>query len=114
MKDESGIVDWRSTGRRKARKALFQSYAEFKCVDCGATNIEPPKDAPHWFDEIWPNEKRTLRNNENSAFGLQADHLSKDYQNNEVEFLEWRCPKHHKQADVKTKKGEAQKEIKYW
>lgn len=114
MKDESKIVDWRSTGRRKARKALYNAYIDFKCEDCGATNIEPPKDAPTWFDEIWVYTNRTLRNDLNSAYGLQADHISKDYTNNEVENLVWRCPKHHKLADTKTKKGVAQKEIKYF
>ena len=54
MKDESKIIDWRSTGRRKARKALYLSYQEFKCEECGATNVEAPKDAPYLFDEIWP------------------------------------------------------------
>jgi hypothetical protein len=114
MKDESRIVDWRSTGRRKARRELFGAYIDFKCEDCGVTNIEPPKDAPVWFDDIWPFTDRNLRNDLNPAYGLQADHISKDYTNNTVENVVWRCPKHHKQADVKTKKGEAQKKINYW
>lgn len=114
MKDESGIVDWRSTGRRKARRALYYAYIPYKCVDCGATDTQPPKDAPVHFEEIWPEENRTLRNDKNSSYGLQADHVSKDYTNNEVEFLEWRCPSHHKRADLKSKKGEAQKELKFW
>lgn len=114
MKDEGGIHDWRSTGRRKARKALFEAYVSFECVDCGKTNIEPPKDAPSWFEEIWPESDRVLRNDKNSAYSLQADHISKDYQNNEIENLVWRCPSDHKKADAKTQKGVAQKTVNYW
>ena len=107
-------MDWRSTGRRKARKALFEAYIPFACTDCGVTNMEPPKDAPTWFDEIWPEDNRSLRNDKNSAYGLQADHISKDYTNNEVENLVWRCPSDHKRADAKTEKGVAQRAIKYF
>jgi hypothetical protein len=114
LKDESGIVDWRSTGRRKARKSLFLAYVQFECIDCGKTNIEPPKDAPKWFEEIWPETNRVLRNDKNSAYGLQADHLSKDYANNEVENVVWRCPSDHKRADARTGKGVAQKTVKYF
>lgn len=98
-KDESRIKDWRSTGRRKARKELFANYVEFKCIDCGRTSIDPPKDAPLWFDEIWPEENRVL------AYSLQADHESKDLTNNDINELAWRCSSCHKTHDSKTEKG---------
>lgn len=101
MKNEDNIEDWRSTGRRKARKELFNSYVEFKCEKCGKTSIEPPKDAPPWFDEIWPEENRVL------PYSLQADHKTKDYSINDVEFLGWKCQPCHKEADSKTEKGES-------
>lgn len=116
MKDESKIKDWRSTGRRKARKVLFESYRPFVCVGyilngtqyhCGKTTIEPPKDAPSWFDEIWPEENRVLSQ-------LQADHESKDVTSNDEEFLNWRCPSCHKKQDQQTEKGQATVTIDYW
>lgn len=101
MKNEDAIQDWRSTGRRKARLELFKSYEEYKCVDCGKTTVEPPKDAPTWFEEIWPEQNRILLSQ------LQADHETKDLTQNSVEFLNWRCPSCHKLQDNKTEKGEA-------
>ncbi len=110
-RDES-IVDWRSTGRRKARRALFQARIDFKCVGytdergnyrpCGKTTHTPPKDAPSFFDEIWPSDNRIL-----SPQSLQADHESKDLQDNDVEDLNWRCASCHKHADKQTSKGES-------
>ena len=101
MKDEDRIIDWRSTGRRKARKELFTNYVEFKCVDCGRTSIKPPMDAPSWFDEIWPEENRVL------DYSLQADHESKDVTNNDINVLAWRCSPCHKKHDSQTGKGES-------
>lgn len=111
MKDEDKIQDWRSTGRRKGRRALYASMAEYKCVgytdpkgihhSCGKTSKEPPKDAPSWFDEIWPTELRVLDSQ------LQVDHESKDHRNNDEEYLNWRCPSCHKLQDSKTEVGEA-------
>lgn len=101
MKNEDNIQDWRSTGRRKARSELFKSYTDYSCIDCQVTTIEPPKDAPVWFDEIWPEENRTLQSQ------LQADHETKDVTQNSVEFLNWRCPSCHKLQDNKTEKGQA-------
>lgn len=107
-KDETRIKDWRSTGRRKARRSLFQSYVPFKCEDCGKTSKKAPKDAPTWFDEIWPEEKRVL------DYSLQADHKSKDLTNNEVENLAWRCAPCHKLADNKTSVGESTIKHNFW
>jgi hypothetical protein len=110
-KNEERIKDWRSTGRRKARRVLFQNYVEFKCVGyiksdgtvvtCGDTTTEPPKDAPAWFDEIWPTERRVL-----TPQSLQADHESKDVTVNDITELNWRCARHHKLQDNQTAKGE--------
>lgn len=104
MKDESKIIDWRSTGRRKARKELFINYIEFKCVDCGKTSIKPPMDAPAWFEEIWPEENRVL------SYSLQADHETKDVTNNDINSLAWRCVGCHKIHDSATGKNVSTKE----
>lgn len=112
MARDENIIDWRSTGRRKARRALFAARVDFKCVgytdesgtyhSCGKTTYSPPKDAPSWFDELWPTERRVL-----SPQALQADHESKDLQDNDVEDLNWRCSSCHKLADAQTDKGES-------
>lgn len=117
MKNDDNIKDWRSTGRRKARRALFNSYAEFKCagyvergirVVCNKTSIEPPKDAPPWFDEIWPVENRVL------DYSLQADHETKDVTLNDESHLNWRCASCHKKQDQQTDKGEATVNTDFW
>lgn len=107
-KDESKIKDWRSTGRRKARKALYTSYVSYECSDCSKTSVEPPKDAPTWFEEIWPEHNRVL------DYSLQADHETKDVQNNEVENLAWRCAGCHKKRDSQTEKGESTIQTNFW
>lgn len=109
--DKSKIVDWRSTGRREARRQLFRARVPFKCVgyrlpdgrrsNCGKTTIEPPKDAPAWFEDIWPEENRVL-------VKLEADHESKDWTNNDLEHINWKCPSCHKKDDASTEKGQAQ------
>lgn len=100
-KNDDLILDWRSTGRRKARKELFNSYVEFKCVDCGRTSINPPKDAPPWFSEIWPEDNRVLN------YSLQANHETKDLTINDAAFLNWVCSPCHKLRDKVTEKGES-------
>lgn len=107
-KDKSKIKDWRSTGRRHARKSLFQDRVSFECVDCGKTSKEPPKDAPPWFEEIWPEENRVLN------YSLQADHETKDYQINDIEHLNWRCNPCHKAHDALTDKGESTVKEEYF
>jgi hypothetical protein len=112
VKDVSKIKDWRSTGRRIARRTLFKARIDFACVGytsevgihypCGKTTTEPPKDAPAWFEDIWPEENRVL-----NPQSLQADHESKDYQNNALEDLNWRCSSCHKFQDKQTDKGVA-------
>lgn len=97
--DESSIKDWRSTGRRRARRVLFASRVNFVCRKCGRTVKEPPKDAPPWFDEIWPEENREL------DYSLQANHKTKDLTVNTEEDCEWLCAPCHKEEDSQTEKG---------
>ena len=108
MKNEDNIVDWRSTGRRKARRVLYASYQNYECADCQKTTTSPPKDAPTWFEDIWPEEGRVLQSQ------LQANHISKDLTNNSEEFLEWLCPSCHKIKDSKTAKGVATVAEEFW
>lgn len=107
------VQDWRSTGRRRARKILFEARVDYACfgyddpttgvlVPCQRTSLAPPKDAPKWFEEIWPYENRCLSSQ------LQADHLDKDVTHNELNNLAWRCPSCHKIQDKQTGVGEAQ------
>lgn len=117
-KDEDKILDWRSTGRRKARRALYYAYTPYACVgyllpdgsrfNCGKTTKEPPKDAPKWFDEIWPEENRVL------DYPLEADHESKDFKNNEIEYLNFKCKSCHRLDDNKTDKGTPQVVVNLW
>lgn len=107
MKNEENILDIRSTGRRRARKALFNAHEPYVCADCGLTVTEPPKDAPPWFDELWPEEGRVLSM-------LQADHEDKDLSFNDESGLNWRCPSCHKKRDQQTGKGESTRSEKYF
>jgi len=116
-KDETKIKDWRSTGRRKARRALYEAMVPYRCAgfdkgaehfSCGKTTIKPPEDAPKWFDEIWPEDNRTLESQ------LQADHKSKDLTNNNIDHLDWRCPSCHRYQDQQTEKGQAQSTVDFW
>lgn len=102
------MQDPRSTGRRRARKELFDNYVPFKCVDCGKTSKEPPKDAPKHFDEIWPEELRVLGNS------LQADHETKDMESNDVSVLNWRCSSCHKIHDLQTEVGQSTVNTSIW
>lgn len=98
-KDLDRIKDWRSTGRRIARRELYKNRVEYKCEYCGVTTKEPPKDAPKYFEEIWPEENRVL------DYQLQANHKTKDLTQNTLEFLEWCCQPCHKKIDGTTAKG---------
>lgn len=107
-KDTSRIKDWRSTGRRIGRRVLYANYVEYECNDCHQTTLLPPKDAPKHFDEIWPEENRTLLSQ------LQVDHEDKDYTNNDFNNLVWRCPSCHKLHDMQTEKGVSTVETESW
>src|SRR5215468_113203 len=100
-KNEDRIKDWRSTGRRKARRELYANYVDYKCAVCGVTAKEPPKDAPRWFEDLWPVERRELN------YQLQANHMTKDYTQNDIDVLEWLCEPCHKIKDSQTGKGES-------
>lgn len=100
MKNEDLIKDWRSTGRRRARRVLFASNREFKCEQCKRTTTEPPKDAPDNFDELWPLELRVL-----TPQSIQAQHKTKDVRDNDEEFLSWMCSRCHKLEDLSTNIG---------
>lgn len=115
-KDKDKIQDWRSSGRRMARRELFNARVPFRCVGykkdgkiipCGKTTKEPPKDAPSWFDEIWPTDNRVLTQ-------LQADHETKDLTINVLDYLNWRCPSCHRLQDMQTEKGVAQSSNNFW
>lgn len=98
-KNDDNIKDWRSTGRRRGRRVLYAAYEPYCCAKCKATVIEPPKDAPDWFDELWPEKPRILESQ------LQVQHKTKDLQDNTEEFLEWLCPSCHKLEDLQTDVG---------
>lgn len=97
--DESKIKDWRSTGRRKLRRALYRAYVTYRCRRCKVTTKEPPSDAPPWFEEIWPKKDRVL------DYPLQANHKSKNLTDNSEENGEWLCAPCHKYVDSQTEKG---------
>lgn len=101
MKNDDEIKDWRSTGRRRARRVLFESYEPFECEYCKRTVKIPPMDAPPWFDEIWPEERRELTST------LQAQHKMKDYEQNDLSVLSWQCASCTKIEDMQTAKGES-------
>ena len=101
VKDESKIIDWRSTGRRIGRRALYAAHVDYECDTCKRTTIEPPKDAPKWFEDIWPVERRELESQ------LQVQHMEKDPSINDLAFIKWLCPSCHKNEDLTTEKGVA-------
>ncbi len=105
-KDESKIIDWRSTGRRKLRRTLYASRQEYKCEKCSRTSKAPPKDAPSFFEEIWASENRVL------DYPLQANHRDKDVTNNDYSNGQWLCAPCHKEEDSKTEKGVSTVEVK--
>jgi len=107
VKDESKIIDWRSTGRRIGRRALYNARVEYKCDTCNKTTIEPPKDAPKFFDDIWPTEIRVLESQ------LQVQHISKDPSINDLAFIKWLCASCHKNEDLTTEKGVAVETIDF-
>ena len=100
LRNEENIKDWRSTGRRKGRRVLYASRRDYACDTCGRTVINPPKDAPDYFDEIWPTANRVLTK-------LEVQHKTKDLRDNDEAFLSWLCPSCHKLEDMETAVGES-------
>lgn len=96
-------VDPRSTRRKQARKVLFKSGCAYICGEphlehgCGKSPSHLPKDAPQDL-ELAPKEMRTVS-------GLQANHRSKNIDDNDIANLEWLCPSCHKIVDSQTEKG---------
>jgi hypothetical protein len=99
-KNDDNIKDWRSTGRRRGRRVLYEAYESYECSNCHVTVKNPPKDAPDHFEEIWPEKFRVLDSQ------LQVQHMTKELQDNTEEFLKWMCPSCHKLEDNTTLKGE--------
>lgn len=99
------VDDWRSTGRRRARRTLYRARRPYSCESCGLTVTIPPKDAPTYFDEIWPEEDRVLNSQ------LQANHKTKELTDNSEESIEWLCPSCHKIKDSQTEKGISTEEV---
>jgi hypothetical protein len=104
----NNILDWRSTGRKRGRRALYEIRRQFVCVgvealdiSCSKTTKRKPTDAPDWFEELWPKKNRVLTQ-------LQVDHLNKDFTDNDPSNLVWRCPSCHRLADNMTGVGESQ------
>lgn len=94
------VVDWRSTGRKRLRRALFDDQVPFLCNLCGRTVISPPPDAPKDFEDLWPEEKRVLE------YSLQANHINKDITDCDPANGEWLCSLCHKFKDSQTGVGE--------
>lgn len=101
------IKDMRSTGRKRGRRALFDEHRPFKCEWCDRTSIEPPPDAPEWFDELWPEEKRVLN------YSLQVNHENKDISDNDPANLQWMCQPCHKIKDTFLTEEEVRGEYGY-
>lgn len=94
MKQRKRVKDWRSTGRKRGRRILFEEQVEFKCQSCGRTSNKPPPDAPEYFEDLWPEELRLL------DYSLQVNHINKDYTDNDPSNLQWLCEPCHKAADT--------------
>lgn len=90
--------DLRSTGRRRARKALFDSGITFECAHCGAVPQVMPKDFPR-------KNPPPLGRSSKTCTRLEAQHKNKDMSDNDVGNLEFLCPSCHKNADKVTAKG---------
>jgi hypothetical protein len=90
--------DIRSTGRKRLRKALFNSQVLYRCIYCHKTSVESPPDAPANFADFWPETKRVLKSS------LDANHKDKNLLNNDPSNGEWCCRSCHKLADNKTEK----------
>lgn len=93
--------DLRSTGRKRARKVLFETERPYCCRICGVTTINPPPDAPANFEEFWPEARRELE----STYSLQAQHINKQLMDVDPVNLEWLCASCHKLEDSQTSKG---------
>lgn len=94
MKQRRRVIDWRSTGRRRGRRVLYEEGESYECFLCHRTSIEPPKDAPENFEDLWPKKNRSLK------YPLQVNHINKDYTDNDPSNLQWACAPCHKVVDT--------------
>ena len=108
------IKDWRSTGRKRGRRALYEAKRPFVCagvealsITCSKTTKQRPTDAPDFFYELWPLKNRVLN-------ALQVDHINKDFTDNDPSNLVWRCPSCHRLADNMSGVGESQIDSGDW
>lgn len=92
MKEEP--LDARSTGRKRARKVLFESGRPFICAGC---DWVPEGVSPK--GEILDPVKLTRSNN------LDANHINKNILDNDPANLEWLCRTCHREKDRATDKG---------
>lgn len=93
--------DLRSTGRKRARKVIFETRRPWECRICKKSTINPPPDAPEWFDEMWPEGNRVLE----STYSLQVQHINKQLMDVDPVNLEVLCASCHKLEDSQTSKG---------
>lgn len=107
---KNNIKDPRSTGRKRARRTLFNTKRLYACQICGITSRLRPPEAPNNFEEFWPlesglSEATLLKTTTKSA--LQANHINKNVLDNDPANLEWLCPPCHKKKDLTTSVGES-------
>jgi hypothetical protein len=99
-RQRKNVIDWRSTGRKRLRRALFDEEVPYECDVCGRSSIERPPDAPENFDDFWPDGKRVLE------YSLQANHINKDVTDCDPANGQWLCALCHKYLDSQTGVGE--------
>lgn len=95
------MKDPRSTGRRRLRKALFDARIPFICNVCGHGPKQLPMDFPRSLMEEF--EFAPVGDRDKSR--LEANHINKDWWDNDESNGEWLCPSCHKKKDGQTEKG---------
>lgn len=94
MKSNDDVKDPRSTGRKRARKVLFETGRPFLCEHCGYI-----PDGVNEQGEIVDPQALTRSNN------LDANHKNKNILDNDPSNLEWVCRDCHYKLDRATEKG---------
>lgn len=92
------LRDPRSTGRKRARAVLWKLFEEgikpFRCNSCGST----PEGCS---DDGWTVDSSRLNRSNN----LDANHINKNWLDNDPANLEWLCRVCHREKDRRTEKG---------